>query len=57
MSLTAIIFMVLTILASILLSVRMFDANPERLEPERDAYGLESPCCASTSPAGWKGLI
>ena len=43
MNLSAIILMVLTMLASVFLSVRMFDANPERLEPERDAYGLEKP--------------
>jgi len=43
MSLTAIFFMILTMLAAALLSVRMFDGNPERLEPERDADGLEIP--------------
>ncbi len=43
MNLSAIIFMVLTMLASVLLAVRMFDGNPERLEPERDSDGLEIP--------------
>ena len=43
MNLSAVIFMILTMLAAVLLSVRMFDANPERLEPERDADGLEMP--------------
>ena len=43
MNLSAVIFMILTMMAAVLLSVRMFDGNPERLEPERDAYGLELP--------------
>ena len=43
MNLSAVIFMLLTFLGAVLLSVRMFDTNPERLEPERDADGLEKP--------------
>ena len=43
MNLSAVIFMILTFLGAVLLSVRMFDTNPERLEPERDADGLEKP--------------
>ncbi len=43
MSLSAVIFMLLVMLAAIFLSMRMFDGNPERLEPERDADGLEKP--------------
>ena len=43
MNLSAVVLMILTMLAAVLLSVRMFDTNPERLEPERDAYGLEMP--------------
>ena len=43
MSVTAFIFMALTMLAALLLIVRIFDADPERLEPERDAFGLEMP--------------
>ena len=43
MNLSAVIFMLLTFLGAVFLSVRMFDTNPERLEPERDADGLEKP--------------
>ncbi len=43
MNLSAVILMALTILAAVFASVRMFDGNPERLEPERDADGLEMP--------------
>ena len=43
MNFTAIVLMVLTMLAAVLVSVRIFDGNPERLEPERDSYGLEMP--------------
>ena len=52
MNLSAIIFMVLTMLAAVLLSVRIFDGNPERLEPERDADGLEKPLLRFHKPAG-----
>ena len=43
MNLSAVLLMALTILAAVFASVRMFDGNPERLEPERDADGLEMP--------------
>ena len=43
MNLSAIIFMVLTMLAAVFFTVRIFDGNPERLEPEKDAHGLEKP--------------
>jgi len=43
MSLSAIAFMTITILAAVLLTVRLFDGNPERLEAELDSDGLERP--------------
>ena len=41
MSVSAILFMFLAILAALLFIVRIFDANPERPAPELDEYGLE----------------
>ncbi len=51
MSFTAFSFMVLTVLAALLLIVRIFDGNPERLEPERDEDGLEKPLRRFHRPA------
>ena len=54
MNLSAVIFMLLTFLGAVLLSVRMFDTNPERLEPERDADGLEKPLMRFHKPGRLK---
>ena len=43
MKLTAFLFMLATMLAALLLVIRTFDGNPERLEPAVDAEGLEQP--------------
>ena len=50
MNLSAVIFMILTFLGAVLLSVRMFDTNPERLEPERDALLGGHPWPSSGEP-------
>jgi len=50
MSLSAIVFMTMTILAAILLTVRLFDGNPERLEAELDSDGLERPTARFHKP-------
>ena len=55
MNLSAIIFMILTMLGAVLLAVRMFDGNPERLEPERDADGLELPLLRFHKPGKLTG--
>ena len=43
MKLTAFLFMLVTMLAALLLVIRTFDGNPERLEPAVDKEGLEQP--------------
>ncbi len=55
MSLSVIVIMVLTVLGAVLLSVRIFDGNPERLEPERDEDGLEMPLLRFHEPGRLTG--
>ena len=43
MTVSVFVFTVLTVLGALLIIVRTFDGNPERLEPGRDADGLEQP--------------
>lgn len=51
MELTCFLFMILTAIAAVILIVRTFDGNPERLEPEYDAQGLEKPLRRFHRPA------
>ncbi len=51
MSVSALVFMLVTILAALLLIIRTFDPEPERPEPEKDEYGLEIPLRQFHRPA------
>ncbi len=51
MTVSVFVFLILTLLASLLIIVRTFDGNPERLEPPRDRDGLEMPLSRFHKPS------